>query len=102
VPAGLQIQSACILRAGRFDSYTPPPQELMANECFLPVDVKLASRAGWLLKNKGIPVRVVPSPPEVDPECGFSLVFPCERAEEAERLLDEAEIAHKSRVSMGG
>ncbi len=101
MPAGLQIQSACILWAGRFDSYTPPPQELMENECFLPIDVKLVSRAGWLLKDKGIPVRVVPSPPHVDPDCGFSLVFPCARAEEVERLLDEAEIGHKRPVRTG-
>lgn len=70
----------------------------MARECYLPVDVKLASRAGWLLKENGIPVRVVPSPPEVDPECGFSLAFPCEKLGQVIGILNGAEIGHKEPI----
>ena len=95
MPAGLQIQSVCTLWTGRFDSYTPPPQKVMATECYLPVDVRMVSKAGWLLRENGIEVRVVSSPPEVDPECGFSLVFPCERLEEVTKLLDGSGIVHK-------
>ena len=95
MPAGLQIQSVCTLWTGRFDSYTPPPQEVMATVYYLPVDVRMVSRAGWLLKENGIEVRVVSSPPEVDPECGFSLVFPCGKLDEVIRLLDGSGILHK-------
>jgi hypothetical protein len=73
----------------------------MSKESYLPVDVRLASRAGWLLKQNGIRVRVVPSPPDVDPECGFSLVLPCENLESAIGLLREARIMHKKPVIRG-
>ena len=67
----------------------------MATECYLPVSVKMISKAGWLLKENRIEVRVVSSPPGVDPECGFSLVFPCEKLDEVTRLLDGSGIVHK-------
>jgi hypothetical protein len=70
----------------------------MAVEYYLPIDVKLASRAGQLLRERGIAVRVVPSPPDVDPECGFSLAFSCGRIESVLEALDEAGIVHKKPV----
>jgi hypothetical protein len=70
----------------------------MATECYLPVAVKMASRAGWVLEENRIRVRVVPSPPDVDPECGFSLVFACEKLEAVIQILDEAGIEHKQPV----
>jgi hypothetical protein len=70
----------------------------MAAEYYLPIDVKLASRAGRLLRERGIAVRVVPSPPDVDPDCGFSLAFSCGRIEPVLEALGDAGIAHKRPV----
>jgi len=51
-----------------------------------------------LLRENGVSVRVVPSPPDVDPECGFSLVFPCANLELVTGILKEARIEHKKAV----
>ncbi len=49
-----------------------------------------AMRAERVLKEAGIPVRLVPGPRELSPSCGVALRFPHSHAAQVEKLLRAA------------
>ena len=48
-----------------------------------------ALRSESVLKKAGFPVRLIPGPREISPNCGVALRFPYERREEAVAVLKQ-------------
>jgi hypothetical protein len=51
-----------------------------------------AMRAERVLERSGLPVRLVPGPREVSPNCGVAVAFEWEREPEVEHTLTDAKI----------
>ena len=65
-----------------------------------------ALRAESVLKKAGFPVRLIPGPREISPNCGVALRFSYDRREEALSLLEassvQIEAVHHYPESSGG
>jgi len=73
----------------------------MSHGVILFPSVHFALRAEKLMKQRGIPFKLIPVPRHISSDCGICLRFPWDRKEEVEAALKEGKVNVEGIHSLG-